>query len=199
MLRTSALGTRAFGAVATAGSVVVFLVLGVGCAASVPGQAVNGSTQITVEEGDDMTPVTALNCGEPIQGLLNPRSELAMTGKFGSRIDRDGQGMFSGTVTVTATRPGISGVTSPEADVYLARDGEVVATPLAKDAIGEQVDVDPSAGAVFTAGGSILDCGAGSGEMLPAGAYEIYAVVVVNQDDGSAVVSTGGPWPLEIR
>ena len=33
---------------------------------------------------------------------------------------------------------------------------------------------------------------------MPAGGYDIYAVVVVNRDDGPAVVSTGGPRSLEI-
>jgi hypothetical protein len=106
--------------------------------------------------------------------------------------------MFTGTVTVTSTGQRITGVASPEADVYLAGDGEIVATALPKDSIGQRVDLDSGASMTFTARGAIRPCVASGGERLSAGRYEVFVVVVVNRDDGSAVTATGGPWPLDV-
>jgi hypothetical protein len=144
-----------------------------------------------------MAAAAILRCGDRIDGLPSPAG-LAMTGEFPRRVDRGGDGTFAGTVTVTCTGPALSGVTSPAADVFVARAGEVVATPLAQDLIGRPFELGSGAGTVFTARGTIRPCAAGAGGLLPAGRYDVFAVVVVNRDDGSAVVAAGGPWPLEV-
>jgi hypothetical protein len=137
-------------------------------------------------------------CGEPAGGLLREAGGLAVTGEFPARVDRGGGGTFAGTVTVTGTGERVAGVTSPAADVFVARRGAVVATPLPKDLIGVPFDLGPGASAVFTAPGTIRPCAPGAGGLLPPGGYEVYAVVVVHRDDGTAVVAAGGPWPLAV-
>jgi len=92
---------------------------------------------------------------------------------------------------------GVTGVAAPEADLYLVQSGAVVSTPLPKDAIGQQVDLGAAGGITFGARGSILSCA--SGESLPAGTYDIYAVVTINQQEGAVAVAVGGPWPLTIN
>jgi hypothetical protein len=121
-----------------------------------------------------------------------------MTGEFPPRVDRGGDGTFAGTVTVASTGPRFSGVTSPAADVFVVSAGEVVAMPVAKDLIGQPFDLGPGASAVFAARGTIRPCAAGAGELLPAGRYDVFAVVVVTRDDGPPLVAAGGPWPLEV-
>lgn len=145
-----------------------------------------------------MAPAAILACGDRIDSLLHLARGLVMTGEFPPRFDRGGDGTFAGTVKVTSTGPRFSGVTSPEADVFVARAGKVVTMPLAKDLIGQPFDLAPGASAVFTARGSIRPCAAGAGELLPAGRYDVFAAVVVNRDDGPAVVAAGGPWPIEV-
>jgi len=146
-----------------------------------------------------MVPAAIPRCGDRTDALLvRAPGGLALTGGFPPRVARDGDGTFAGTVTVTSTGPRVAGVTSPEADVFVARAGEVVSTPLPKDLIGRPLDLGSGARVVFTARGTIRPCAAGAGELLPAGRYDVFAVVVVNREDGSAVVAAGGPWPLEV-
>jgi hypothetical protein len=132
-------------------------------------------------------------CGQRIEGSRPDGMEVG--GRFPPALKRGGDGMFSGTVTATATGARITGVASPEADVYLARDAMVVATALPKDSTGRPVDL--AAGATFTARGSLRSCAPG-GDPLPAGHYQVFAVVLVVRDDGSSVSATGGPWPLDV-
>jgi hypothetical protein len=135
-------------------------------------------------------------CGER---FADPAADaLVVRGEFPEALDRGGDGMFAGTVTVTNTGPRLTGVASPEADVYVTGDGEIVATALPKDSIGRPVDLDSGASMTFTARGAVRPCAAGGGERLPPGRYEVFAVVVVNRDDGSAITASGGPWPLDV-
>jgi hypothetical protein len=135
-------------------------------------------------------------CGDRIDARA--ADAMVVGGEFPGTVNRGGDGTFTGTVTVTGTGPRITGVASPEADVYLAGDGEIVATALAKDSIGRPVDLDRGASITFTARGAVRPCAAGGGERLPAGRYDVFAVVVVNRDDGSSVTATGGPWPIDV-
>jgi hypothetical protein len=150
---------------------------------------------IDVSDGDQVGQVTSLDCGVPIDVLQSTVTGLAMTGQFPPAADRGGDGTFTGSVAVTGT--GVTGVASPDADVYLVQAGMVVSTPGPKDSVGQQVDLGSAAGATFAAPGSIASCD--SGEPLPAGSYDIYAAVLVNQADGSVGVAAGGPWPLAIN
>jgi hypothetical protein len=158
---------------------------------------VSNGDQGELDQGqfDQVGQVTSLDCGVPIDVLQNSTTGLSVTGQFPPSADRSGDGTVAGSVTVTGT--GVTGVASPDADVYLVQAGMVVSTPGPKDSVGQQVDLGSAAGATFTAPGSIASCE--SGEPLPAGSYDIYAAVVVNQADGSVVIATGGPWPLAIN
>ena len=182
---------------AALGSAAALLVLGVACASD-GGETVGAAVDSAVPRGDGTAPAVTLTCGDRTHGLLARTSGLAVTGDFPPRVDRGGDGTFVGTVTVTGTGSRVSGVTSPEADVFVARAGEVVSTPVAKDLIGQPFDLGSDASKAFTARGSIRPCAAGAGELLPAGHYDVFAVVVVNRDDGPAVVAAGGPWPIEV-
>jgi hypothetical protein len=172
------------------------LVVGTACASAGP-QTV-GTAQSAVPGGDAMEQAAIPACGDRIDALPGRTEGLSVTGEFPARVDRGGNGMFAGTVTVTSTGARVSGITTPEADVYVATAGKVVATPLPKDLIGQMVDLSSGASQAFTARGTIQQCAAGAGGLLPAGHYEVFAVVVVNRDDGPAVVVAGGPWPLEV-
>jgi hypothetical protein len=160
-----------------------------------PDDAADQSPGVDVSDGDQVGQVTSLDCGVPIDVLQSTATGLAMTGQFPPGADRSGDVTLTGSVTVTGT--GVTGVASPDADVYVVQAGMVVSTPGPKDSVGQQVDFGAAAGATFTAPGSIASCD--SGETLPAGSYDIYAAVVVNQADGSVVIATGGPWPLAIN
>jgi hypothetical protein len=187
--------------VAAFGFVTVVLVLGMACASG-GGQTVGVAVDSAVPEDNEMEWAALPECGDRIEALLGEvTSSAAVTGEFPSRIDSSGDGTFAGTVTITSTGSRIVGVTSPEADVYIVRAGQIVSTPLPKDFIGQSVDLSPGASQTFTAKGTIRSCGAGDsgvGEPLPAGRYDVFAVVVVNRDDRPAVIAAGGPWPLEV-
>lgn len=116
-----------------------------------------------------------------------------MTGEFPATTTPD---QFTGKVTIIAGTARITGVSTPSADVYLARDGKIVSVPGAKDLLGRQVDIEPGGSAAFDAPGSARDC-ATDGQLAP-GRYEIYARIVLNEADGSAMEATGGPWPVEV-
>jgi hypothetical protein len=146
-------------------------------------------------------------CGGRVDALPGRAGPLSMTGQLPARVSGTGDGMFTGNVTVTNNGPPISGVTSPQADVFVARAGEVVSTPLPKDLIGLLVRLESGASQAFTATGTVRQCtasgsgaagGSGAGAVLARGRYDVFAVVVVNRDGGSPVVVTGGPWPIEV-
>ena len=179
-------------------SAVPVLVLGAVCSAGA-GPTV-GAWSSTAVGGDGMERPATLACGERIEALLGGAGPLAMTGKFPARV-HGGDGAFTGTVTVANTGNRVSGVTSPEADVFVAQAGKVVSTPLPKDLIARQINLGPGDSQVFSARGGIRQCaagGSGVGEMLPSGRYAVFALIVITRDDGPAVVATGGPWSLEV-
>ena len=128
-----------------------------------------------------------------------------MTANFPSQVDRSGDPSFAGTVTVTNIAKPLSGVTSPEADIFVARAGTVVAVPPAKDSIAVSIELATGGSRVFTARGSLRQCqrdgtGDATGPLIAAGRYEVYAIVVVDDDTGTGngVAAIGGPWHLEV-
>jgi len=212
--------------VATAGCAVMLLSLA-GCADGVSGQGPGSPTESTRSaarptpadeiSGDNQAPdafgtgfsgaqtsggnvmaqVTALQCGERIDRLSGSPNGLILTGEFPPTVHRGADPMFAGTITISSSGAAVVGVTGPEADVYLVKAGVVVATPVAKDMIGQPIAITADGGATMPASGTLQSCAAGAAE-LPPGGYDIHAVVVVNQDDGTQVVGTGGPWPLVV-
>jgi hypothetical protein len=188
--------------IAALGLAAVVLTIGTGCGSNA-GTDQSGTSLPTdlllpdgdISEGGQVDQLTSLDCGVPIEVLQNSAGELSMTPQFPPSVDTGGDGTFSGSVIVTGD--GVTGVAAPEADLYLVQSGAVVSTPLPKDAIGQQVDLGAAGGITFGARGSILSCA--SGEPLPAGTYDIYAVVTINQQEGAVAVAVGGPWPLTIN
>jgi hypothetical protein len=173
----------------------IVLVLGVACASG-SGRTPGASKDSAVPGGEQTARPVSPGCGDRIDALPKASDGLAMTGEFPSRVGRGGDGTFTGSVTITTTLPRVAGVTSPEAGVYLAKAGEIVSVPLAQDLIGQPVELTPGAGHAFPARGAIQSCAAGG--LLPAGGYTVFAMVLVNRDDGSVAVAAGGPWPLEV-
>jgi hypothetical protein len=140
-------------------------------------------------EGERRADTVSVGCGESI-GASGP---VKMTGEFPATTTPD---QFTGKVIILAGTAKISGVSTPGADVYLARDGKIVSVPLPKDLVGRQVDIEPGGSTAFDAPGSARDC-ATDGQLTP-GRYEIYARIVLTSADGSSMEATGGPWPLAV-
>ena len=181
--------------------VPLVVLMTIGCAPGPPRRV--GSPVPATEGGEAMQAAPLPGCGDDVAALAAAAGPLAMTGAFPGKVDRAGPPTFTGTVTLTAGR-GVTGVTSPEADVYVTRSGTVVATPLPKDLVGVPVRLVPGASRQFPATGSLRECSegggpaGGEGRMLPAGRYEVFAAVVVTDDAGSSVLAVGGPWPVEV-
>lgn len=148
--------------------------------------------------GTLMAQVSALECGERIDRLSGSPGGLVLTGEFPSTVQRGAEPTLAGTTTLSNSGPAVAGVTGPEADVYLVKAGLVVATPRARDMIGRPIDIGADGGVTIPASVTLQSCAA-DGADLPAGTYDIHAVVVVNQEDGTQVVATGGPWPLVVK
>jgi hypothetical protein len=129
-----------------------------------------------------------------------------MTGSFPASAGAASPSRFTGTVSIINRSPStVSGMTSPTAEVFVTRDGEIVATPVARDALGLLVDLAPGTSRAFPATGSLLRCAAGEEggdrvhRRLPAGRYEAYAVVnLTEMASGRELTVVGGPWPLAV-
>jgi len=147
----------------------------------------------TVETGGGDAVQAVPGCGERADGLTATRT-LALVGRFPTSAERGG-GTFAGTVTVTNNGEAIKGDTSQLADVVVVRDGKVVGASLPKDLVAKPLDLPAGASADFPATGSLRECD--GGEPLAAGAYQVFALVAVNQN-GTTTVAVGGPWPLDV-
>lgn len=144
-----------------------------------------------------MTGVDGTRCGDSTERLPGVMRGLAVVGHFPAAVERTESEGFTGTVTLRSTQAPTAGVTSPEADVVVARAGEVVVEPLAKDALGRAVELAPGDAVELAARGGLVSCA--DGQPLPPGPYQLHAVVVVTRDDGPDLVVSGGPWPVEVR
>jgi len=149
----------------------------------------------------DRAPSTArspLECGRPFRRPSG--GELSLTGRFPGVVHASERAV-SGTVEVAGANEGLRGVVTPNADVFLVRDGRIATLPLPQDLVGMRLELDPGKVESLAAQATLLPCEGGSaaGESLPPGTYELYVRVVLNHDDGSSVESVGGPWQLEVR
>jgi hypothetical protein len=126
---------------------------------------------------------------------------LTLTGRFPAVVNTSERAV-SGTVEVASAKEVVRGVVSPSADVYLVRNGRIATLPLPQDLVGMRLEIAPGKVEKLPAQVTLAPCesggGAGSGTLRP-GRYELYGRVVLNHDDGTSVVSIGGPWPLEVR
>ncbi|GAA1801751.1 hypothetical protein GCM10009682_24570 [Luedemannella flava] len=129
-------------------------------------------------------------CGQPLPD--RPGGSLTVTGRFPASAPAD-QATIAGTVEVTG-REAVRGVSGRGAEVFVVRDGRVVAVPGWQDAAGVVWDLAPGSSKSLPA-----DVTPGTCRPLTPGTYELYARVVVTADDGARIQGVGGPWPLELR
>jgi hypothetical protein len=108
-----------------------------------------------------------------------------------------GQQAVSGRIEVTSPEA-VRGVAAPAADVFLVRDGQVVAMPVPQDAIGVRWELAAGETRSVPAPASLVSCKPQGGP-LPPGRYELYARMVLTPDDGAAQQAFGGPWRLGVR
>ena len=147
-------------------------------------------------KGGAMAHLDLPGCGDPADALLRGGEVLVIMGEFPSLVERAGDGSFTGSVTVTNHGPLLTGVSSPEADVFVVQAGEVVSTPLAQDLIARPIALETGASQSISARGSMLRCT--DGDLLPVGSYDVFAVLVIHVDDGSQTVTSGGPWSIRV-
>jgi hypothetical protein len=135
-----------------------------------------------------------VRCGRPFQ--LPAPAGLRLVARFPESVAA-AQQTLSGTVEVTS-REAMRGVAPAAADVFLVRDGQVVTTPVAQDAIGIRWELAAGETRAMPALASLVSCEPAGGP-LPPGGYELYARLVVTADDGVAQRAFGGPWGLRMR
>ena len=145
-----------------------------------------------------MTDPTPLVCGASFR--LPAVTGVAVTGRFPSTINRS-EGVLSGTVSLVSTDADLHIVSSPEADVFLVRDGIVVTEPLVQDSMGSQASLAAGEELSLPATGALVPCDGDDpgGPPLVPGSYELYVRVLLGHDDGSTQECFGGPWPVELR
>jgi hypothetical protein len=175
---------------------VVLAVAATGCGEDSEG----GEATVEPEQSQATEPSQAATqpgeivCGHAFQ--LPASGELRLTGRFAKRVQANEQ-MLRGTVEVTAEKA-VQGVAAAAADAFLVRDGRVVTTALAQDAVGVRWDAAAGARKSVPAVASLLSCEPG-GKPLAPGNYELYGQFVLTPDDGSPTTAYGGPWPLTVE
>jgi hypothetical protein len=173
-----------------------------GCARGAVGGAVSGApepdtsrgTQVSMDPTITPSSTTAIGCGQPFQPPAG--GVLTLTGTFPTTAAA-GEPSVTGTVRATS-RAALRGVVLPGAEMFLVHDGLVATLPVAQDAMGLRWDLAVGAVEHLPGLATLTSCAAGGGP-LPAGAYQLYARVLLNQDDAPAVEAFGGPWPLRLH
>jgi len=102
---------------------------------------------------------------------------------------------ISGTVDVSS-QVAIRGVASPQAEVFLVKDGRIVTLPPPSDAIGIRVELSPGQVTQLPGEANLVACQ--DGRSLSAGTYQMYARLVIMPDSGAKVEAIGGPWPVQV-
>jgi len=171
------------------GPLLAVLVLGVAaCRDSEVGGSVGAEESLVKSEPGEVA------CGRPFQ--LPASGGLRLAGRFAESVPA-AQQTVSGMVEVTS-REALRGVAAPAADVFLVREGRVVTTPMAQDAIGVRWELAAGETRGMAATASLVSCEPEGGP-LPPGGYELYARVLLTPDDGAAQRAFGGPWRLRLR
>ncbi|HSK34221.1 MAG TPA: hypothetical protein VK903_12095 [Propionicimonas sp.] len=119
-----------------------------------------------------------------------------VTGRFPATVSAAEQ-MVNGTVEVAAKRNAARGVVTPQADVFLVREGRTVTLPVPQDSVGRILNLTEGRVERMSALATLVPCSGGGA--LPTGIYDLYVRVVLNHDDGTRADSLGGPYPLEVR
>jgi hypothetical protein len=152
------------------------------------------SREESVSGGEPANGPGEVVCGRAFE--LPAAGGLRLVGQFPERVAA-GQPTVSGMVEVTSEEA-VRGVAAAGADVFLVRDGRVVTTPLAQDAMGIRWDLAAGETASLPGTGSLVSCEPDGGP-VPPGGYELYVRVVLVPDDATTPqASFGGPWPLQV-
>jgi hypothetical protein len=141
--------------------------------------------------------ITAIECGDAFESSAG--AGLTVTGRFPASV-RSTEEVVHGTVEV-ASEDDVRGVVAPAADVFLVRNGRIATLPLPQDLVGMPLKLVAGKVAELPAQAALSPCDPGGGVTdgtLRPGTYELYARVVLNNDDGSSLEAVGGPWPLEV-
>lgn len=152
---------------------VAVLALVAGCGSEAAGApektAVPGTTAAAVAGG--------VRCGAA--WAVPGGQRLTVTARFPATAREDGQ--VSGTIAVAGDAEGVG---APAADVFLVRNGKVVAEPVPQDSVGVRWVLPKTVPGTLAPG----SCGA-----LVPGTYQLYARVAID-----AVEAYGGPWPITL-
>ena len=140
--------------------------------------------------GDGTTPA----CGQLFVPPAGTGEEL--TGQFPATA-RVGEGTLTGSVELTAPAS-VRAVITPAADAFLVRDGRVVTMPVPQDLSGRRLLMSAGQVEKVPAVAALTPCDP-SVSALPAGSYQLYARVILNDDDGTGRAVVGGPWTVELR
>jgi hypothetical protein len=122
---------------------------------------------------------SALECGQPFRPPSG--GGLTLTGRFPVVVSSIEQAL-SGTVEVASENEVVRGVVTPNADVFLVRDGRIATLPLPQDLVGTRLELAPGKGETLPAQGTLSPCDPGGGtadESLQPGTYELYARAVL--------------------
>jgi hypothetical protein len=188
---------RQYGRTAMLLFAVVVTTAGCGAGAGAVGAGPVPETSVKESVTVDPAIVTAtgpLECGQPFRPPAG--GTLTLTGRFPATAAA-GDRTLAGTVEVTS-RTAVRGVLAPRADVFLVREGRIATVPLAQDSVGVRWDLRPGKAERLPGEVALVACDPGAGSLRP-GTYELYVRVALTPDDGTAVESFGGPWPLEVR
>jgi hypothetical protein len=140
--------------------------------------------------GDGSTPA----CGQVFAPPAGTAAEL--TGQFPTSA-RIGDGTLTGTVELTAPAS-VRAVITPAADAFLVRHGRVVTMPVPQDLSGRRLLLSAGQVQKVPAVAALTPCDPGATTLTP-GTYQLYARVVLNDDDGTGRAVVGGPWTVEVR
>ncbi|WP_426562752.1 hypothetical protein ACPPVT_18265 [Angustibacter sp. McL0619] len=184
---------------ATSVAVLTLLLLS-GCAQTAVTAGSAGTTPSPEESAMDPpapsspSETTVPVCGQRFETRVP--GDRMLTGRFPSTARAD-QGQLVGAVELTAGSAGVHAVIAPQADTFLTRDGVVVTMPAPQDLAGKRLLLSASEVEKLPALATLTPCGSDA-TSLPAGSYEIYVRVVLNDEDGTSRDVLGGPWPVEL-
>ncbi|HWH00153.1 MAG TPA: hypothetical protein VNV66_12715 [Pilimelia sp.] len=154
-------------------------------------------------------------CGDAVPAAFHTAGPVRMVSGLPARAPARHGNQLRGVVTLTNQgAAAVTGTTSVQPEIWVVRQGRVVATPAAMRLVAVRLDLAPGESRDFDTMVNLGRCvpgdrptgDPGAATPLPPGAYELYAVQVITPalDSGrpaspaAAVLARGGPWPLTI-
>jgi len=136
-------------------------------------------------------------CGDRLHPPADDGGPLVLSADFPATVRLAQRDVVVGSVTVT-NRDGdrFSGVAASAADVFVARAGEVVATPMDRDDSGVAVDLRPGGTQPFPAMVRLTEC-ASTGRLLQPGTYELHAMLSLTDEFDRPLLVRAAPHAFE--